>query len=147
MPKCKFYLRDFIIRIMKKTEFVPAAKRFFCSSCLVTKKLPPAGYGKVTAGCKDCKQLVTESWADMITYLACCVSTKVSGVEPEPPIKETASHEEVGRWIHKLSASQLISFEAVLAAANVPGFTYGQLLLDCSVEELAQMQPRAYVTH
>ena len=31
-PKCKFYLRDFIIHIMKKTEFVPAVKRFFCSS-------------------------------------------------------------------------------------------------------------------
>ena len=46
-PKCKFYLRHFIIHIMKKTDFIPAFKCFFCTSCLVTKKLPPAGYGNV----------------------------------------------------------------------------------------------------
>ena len=48
-PKCKYYLRDFILYIMKKMEFVPAVKRFFCSDCLVTKKIPPLGYGKAAS--------------------------------------------------------------------------------------------------
>ena len=44
-----------------------------------------------------------------------------------------------------LCSQQLISFEAALNV-NVPGFTYGELLLGCTVKELAKKQPRAYVT-
>ena len=68
--KCNYYLRDFILYIMKKTEFVPAIEHFFCCRCLVKKNIPPPGYEKVTAVCGDGKQLVTESLADMITFLA-----------------------------------------------------------------------------
>ena len=77
-PKCGYYLRDFLIHLMEVTNFFPATKRFFCSSCLVTKKLPPAGYANLKARCKDCKVSVHQSWADMITYLVCCLS-KLAG--------------------------------------------------------------------
>ena len=43
-----------------------------------------------------------------------------------------------------LWSKQLISSDAALDV-NVPSFRYEQLLLDCSVEELAKMQPMAYV--
>ena len=57
-PKRKFYLRDFIIHIMKTTDFLPAFKHYFFSSCLVTKKLPTVGYCNLKSACKDCKQPV-----------------------------------------------------------------------------------------
>ena len=60
-PKCGFYLCDFLIHLMEVTNFFPATKRFFCSSCLVTKKLPPAGYKNMKSRCKDCKVAVHQS--------------------------------------------------------------------------------------
>ena len=117
------------MHLMLKANYIPTVERFFCSGCLTTRKIPPPSYGKITTVCPVCEQLVVESWADMVTFLATTCSAMCSGVEPEPPIKETASHEELGRWIHKLSTAmmtlwtkQFISFEAALAA-NVPGFT------------------------
>ena len=93
--------------------------------------------------------MVIESLTDMVTFLATCCSAMCSGAELEPPITDTASNEELSRWVHKLSAfgmtlwrQQLISFEDMLAA-NVPGFTYNHLLLDCGVEK---MQPGTWVT-
>ena len=43
-PKFKY-----LLHLMKKMDFVPSVERFFCSGCLTTKKIPPPGYGKVTA--------------------------------------------------------------------------------------------------
>ena len=83
-PRCNFYLRDYLLHLMQKTDFVPSVERFFCCGCLTTKKIPPPGYGKFTATCGACKQLVTESGADMITFLACCCSAKCSGAELDP---------------------------------------------------------------
>ena len=77
-PKCGYDLHDFNIHLMEVTNFFPATKRFLCSSFPVTKKLPPAGYANLKARCKDCKVSVHQSWADMITYLVCCLS-KLAG--------------------------------------------------------------------
>ena len=94
-PKCNYYLRDFIIHIMEVTNFYPATKRFLCSSCLVTKKLPPAGYGNLKARCKDCKLPVHQSWADIITLLVCCLSKQVGEQEPEAPVSDTQDPDDI----------------------------------------------------
>ena len=57
-PKCNFYLREYLLHLMQKTDFVLSVERFFCSGCLTTKKIPPPGYGKVTAVCGGCLQLL-----------------------------------------------------------------------------------------
>ena len=97
-------MRDFIIHLMEVTNFFPATKRFFCSSCLVTKKLPPAGYANLKARCKDCKVSVHQSWADMITYLVCCLSKLAGEQEPEAPVSDTQDHKDIKEWLQKLSS-------------------------------------------
>jgi hypothetical protein len=136
---------------MQKRDFFPAFKRYFYSSCLVTKKLPPVGYGNLKAACKDRKQPVHESWADMITYLACCLSTKVGEVEPEPPIRDTQCREYIKNWIQRLSTAvmALWSQDAISAdvalTAKIPVFPYGECLLKCTAEHVLMMQPMAMV--
>ena len=69
-PKCGFYLREFLMKLMEKTGYIPAEERFFCSVCLTTRKICSAGYGKITAVCSGCEHPIIESWADMVTFLA-----------------------------------------------------------------------------
>ena len=103
--RCNFYLREYLLHLMKKTDFVPSMERFFCSGCLSTKKIPPPGYVKVTAVCRGFEQLVTESWADMITFLASCCSAMCSGAKLELPIIESDSHENLRYLVQKLSVA------------------------------------------
>ena len=87
----------------------------------------------------------------MITYLACCVSAKVSGAEPKPPIRDTQSHEEVKNWIQKLSVavmtlwSQDIISADVALTAKIPIFTYCECLLQFTAEQVTMMQTMAMV--
>ena len=43
-PKCNFYLREYLLYLMQKTNFVPSVERFFCSDCLTTKKIQPPAF-------------------------------------------------------------------------------------------------------
>ena len=82
----------------------------------------------------------------MVAFLATTCSVISSGGKVGTPIKDTASNEEIGRWVHHLSATVMIlwSKHKVAIAAKLPAFTYGQQLLSCTDEELAKMM-MAYV--
>ena len=54
-PRCNYYLKEYLFHLMKKTNFVPSVERFLCSGCLSTRKIPPSGYGKITAVCSGCE--------------------------------------------------------------------------------------------
>ena len=132
---------------MEVTNFFPAVKRFFCSSCLVTKKLPPAGYAYLKARCKDCKVSVQQSWADMITYLVCCLSKLAGEQEPEAPVSDTQDHDDIKEWLQKLGSvvmtlwnQEAVTME-VARTAGMPEFTYGEVLLKSSAEHVNLMQP------
>ena len=103
-PKCNYYLRDFLIHIMEVTNFYPATKRFFCSSCLVTKKLPPVKYSKLKVRCIEFKIPVHQSFADMITFLVCCLSKQVGEQEPEAPVSDTQDPDDIEKWMQELSS-------------------------------------------
>ena len=100
-PKCGFYLRDYLIHIMEVSNFFPAFKRFFCSSCLVTKKYPPSGYTNLKARCMVCKGSVHQSWADMLTYLVGCLSKRAGEQVLEAPVSDTQDHNTIKEWLQK----------------------------------------------
>ena len=132
---------------MEVTNFFPAIRRFFCSSYLVTKKLPPKGYNNLRARCMDCKVAVYQSWADQISFIVGCLSKQAGEQEPESPVRVTQDHNTIKEWLQKLStvAMTLWNKEAVTkeyaSAAWMPVFIFGEILLKCSPEIVLQMQP------
>jgi hypothetical protein len=141
-PKCRY----FIIHLMEVTNFFLATRRFFCSSCLVTKKLPPEGYNILKARCMDCKVAVYQSWADQISFIA-CLSKQAGERETESPARMTQDHDSIKELLQKLStvALSLWNQEAVTmesaSATGMPVLTYGEILLKCSLEIVLRMQP------
>ena len=50
-PKCNFYLREYLLYLMQKTNFVPSVERFFCFGCLTKSHLQ--AMGKLQQSVKD----------------------------------------------------------------------------------------------
>ena len=76
----------------------------------------------------------------MLTFLA-AASVSIN-IALEEPIRHTDNQEEIGVWIHRLSVTLMILFknsmisDMVAEKYQVPAFTYGQLVLGISAEDI-----------
>ena len=69
-PACGKYLLDFLLQAMEKTNWIPAAQRYYCTGCKSTRKIPPSASSIFHSKCGKCKKPVAISMAKTVTYLS-----------------------------------------------------------------------------